>query len=113
LRRILNNWWIYLAQRTFPEAIISETTDLSEAPMIEESMRKWGNKLIREGREEGREEGLRQGMRTMLLQQIRARFGRLPRPVRQRVEAISSMQELQALGRKILLAETLQDLGLG
>ncbi|HEY4561713.1 MAG TPA: hypothetical protein VIJ36_01975 [Thermoanaerobaculia bacterium] len=52
------------------------------------------------------------GTREILLQQIRLRFGRVPKTVRQRIEAISSMRELRALGRKIALAETLQDLGL-
>lgn len=77
--------------------------------MIEESIRRWGNKLMKEGREEGLQQAT-DATRKILLQQIRLRFGRLPSAVRQRVEAMSSMQELQALGRKIVLAKTLQDL---
>jgi predicted transposase YdaD len=112
LRRILNSWWIALAQRTFPGAIISGTLDTTEAPMLEESAKRWVSQLLQEGRKEGRQEGLIDGMREMLLQQIKLRFGRVPRTVRQRIEGISSMRELRALGRKVILAETLQDLGL-
>jgi hypothetical protein len=108
LRRILNSWWISLAQRTFPGAIISGTLNITEAPMLEESARRWKRQLLKEGRQEG----MLDGTRGILLQQIKLRFGRVPRTVRQRIDAISSLQELQALGRKIVLAETLQDLGL-
>jgi hypothetical protein len=52
-------------------------------------------------------------LQKALLQQMTLRFGRLPRNVRQRVETISSMRELQGLARKVVLAKTLQDLGLG
>lgn len=112
LRRIFNSWWISLAQRTFPGAIISETLDLTEAPMLEESAKRWRRQLLQEGRQEGRQEGMIAGTREVLLQQIKLRFGRIPGTVRQRVEAISSLRELRALARKVVLAETLQDLGL-
>ena len=49
----------------------------------------------------------------MLLQQMTVRFGRLPANVRQQIEEISSLQELRKLGRKVLRAKTLQDMGLG
>jgi predicted transposase YdaD len=116
LRRVLNDWWISLVHRTFPGVIISGTLDLMEAPMLEETAQEWKKQWIKEGRKEGREEGLRSGqnaMRKVLLQQMTLRFGRLPKTIRQRVEAISSMPELQALARKVILAESLQDLGLG
>jgi predicted transposase YdaD len=115
LRRVLNDWWISLVHRTFPGVIISETLDLMEAPMLEETAQEWKRQWLKEGRREGREEGLRTGqmeMRKVLLQQMTLRFGRLPKAVRQRVEAISSPQELRALARKVILAESLQDLGL-
>jgi predicted transposase YdaD len=79
--------------------------------MLEESAKRWVRQLLQEGRQEGRQEGI-DGTRELLLQQIKLRFGRVPRTVRQRIEGISSMRELRALGRKVILAETLQDLGL-
>jgi hypothetical protein len=79
--------------------------DLLEVPMLEETVREWEKQIRREA---GR--GV---MQKMLLQQMALRFGRLPKNVRQRVEAISSTRELQGLGRKVVLAKTLQDLELG
>ena len=102
-RRILNNWFISLVHRTFPGAIISETMDLMEAPMLEETAQEW--------REQARREGEVAGMRELLFQMMTTRFGRLPAGVRAKVEEISSKQELRKLGRKVLAAKSLQHLG--
>ena len=84
--------------------------------MLEESARRWRRQLLQEGRQEGWQEGFQEGMldgpRGMLLEQIKLRFGRVPRTVRQKINAISSMREMRAMSRKVILAETLQDLGL-
>ena len=110
-RRTLNNWFISLVHRTFPGAIISETMDLLEVPMLEETVQEWRTQLLKEGRREGRQEGEVAGMRQLLLQQMTTRFGRLPAGVRLQVEEISSKQELRKLARKILAAKSLQHLG--
>ena len=106
-RRTLNNWFISLVHRTFPGAIISETMDLLEVPMLEETVQDWKKQLLKEGRREGEAAGMRQ----LLLQQMTTRFGRLPAGVRLQVEEISSKQELRKLARKILAAKSLQHLG--
>jgi hypothetical protein len=108
LRRTLNDWFISLVRRTFPGAIISETMDLGEAPMLAETVRKWEKQIRREERKEGQAEG----MRKLLLQQMAQRFGRVPARIRQQVGEIP-VPELRKLARKILAAEALQDLGLG
>ena len=102
-RRILNNWFISLVHRTFPGAIISETMDLLEVSMLEETAQEWRKQALREGEIAG--------MRELLLQQLTTRFGRLPAGVRQQVDEISSKQELRKLGRKVLTAKSLQHLG--
>ena len=51
-------------------------------------------------------------MRKLLLQQMTQRFGCLPVQVRRRVEEISSIAELNKLGKKLLSAKSLRDLGL-
>jgi hypothetical protein len=102
-RRILNDWFISLVRRTFPGVIISETMDLMEAPMLEETAQEWRKQALREG------EVL--GMRDLLLQMMTTRFGRLPDGVRQRVAEISSKQELRKLCRKAQVATSLQQLG--
>ena len=119
LRRTLDAWVLSLFRRTFPGAIISETTDLEEIGMLEETAvewrRQWKREARREGLQEGRQEGLKEGvvaMRKLLLQQMTQRFGRLPVQVRRRVEEISSIAELSKLGKKLLSAESFRDLGL-
>jgi len=107
-RRTLNNWFISLVQRTFPGAIISETMDLLEVPMLEETVREWEKQIRREERREGEI----MGVRKLLLQQMTLRFGRLPAGIRPKVEAISSAQELRKLARKVLSVKTLEEMGL-
>ena len=131
LRRTLDAWVLSLFRRTFPGAIISETTGLEEIGMLEETAvewrRQWKREARREGLQEGRQEGRKEGrqeghqeglkegvvaMRKLLLQQMTQRFGRLPVQVRRRVEEISSIAELSRVGKKLLSAESLRDLGL-
>jgi flagellar biosynthesis/type III secretory pathway protein FliH len=72
-----------------------------------------GRKQGREqGREEGREEGLEKGRaearREMLLEQLHARFGRLPRSVPERVQAADTAQVKRWLLR-VVTATTLAE----
>jgi len=77
--------------------------------MLEENLRRW----IEKNRKERFQEGQVLGLRGALLEQMTLRFGRLPANVRRQIEEISSVQELRKLGRKILRAKTLEDMGLG
>jgi hypothetical protein len=126
LRRIIDAWFAGVVRRTDPGAIMQVGANLEEVPMgLEENMIRWRDEAIkqglregrREGRQEGRREGRREGqiqaLREMLLDLLAQRFGRLPAHVRPQVERISSLQELRKLGRKVLRAKTLQDMGLG
>lgn len=85
--------------------------------MLEETLIKWRDEIRKEARQEGLKEGLQEGrvlsLRKMLLQQMTLRFGRLPKPVRSRVEQITSTQELEKLTRKVLSATSLEEMGLG
>jgi putative YhgA-like transposase len=109
LRRIVDAWTMGAIKRVYPDAIIPEALNLEEASMLEETLLKERNRIQKEARREG---GLL-SLRTMLLDLMTERFGRLPASVRQRIEEISSVQELRKLGRKVLRAKTLQDMGLG
>jgi predicted transposase/invertase (TIGR01784 family) len=113
LRRSFRTWLSAIARRTFPDGIIPEGVNLAEAPMLEETLIEWRDKLRREGQKEGRREGRREGRKEALLQQMTLRFGRLPKEVRSQVEQITSPQKLNALTKKILSAKSLRDLGLG
>jgi putative YhgA-like transposase len=122
LLRILGAWFADVVRRTDPGGIIQVGANLEEVPMgLEENMIRWREEAIREGLREGRQEGRREGRREgqiqarreMLLELMAQRFGRLPARVRRQIEEISSLQELRKLGRKVLRAKTLQDMGLG
>jgi putative YhgA-like transposase len=110
LRRAVDAWIMEVVQRAYPEAIIPEGMNLEEAPMgLEETLIRDRDRIQKEARREG---GLL-SLRTMLLDLMTERFGRLPASVRQQIEETSSIQELRKLGRKVLRAKTLQDMGLG
>jgi len=83
-----------------PGAIIPEGVP----SMLEENLRRWNDKTRREGQIQAR--------REMLLEQMTLRFGRLPAKVPRQIEGISSLQELRKLGRKVLRAKTLEEMGL-
>jgi uncharacterized protein DUF4351 len=90
---------------------------LREAPMLEETLIKWREQIARQAGREARREALREGRlqarREMLLELLTQRFGRLPANVRRQIEGISSIQELRKLGRKVLRAKSLEEMGLG
>jgi predicted transposase YdaD len=113
LRRSFTVWLKSLLRRTFPGVRIPEAIDWKGVSMLEESAREWAMQYRREGRKEGRQEGLVEGMRKVLLRQMAVRFGRIPRGVRRQVEQVTSVQELDKLTRKVLAAESLEEMGLG
>ena len=64
-----------------------------------------------EGRLEGHEEGRQEGRRELLLDQLTVKFGPLPVELVARVKALTPA-ELERVGRAILSAPTVEDLGL-
>jgi len=76
----------------------------------------WAEKLeqkgLEKGREEGREEGLLTGKRETLLRQFSAKFGAVAETTTARVEAIDSVDELDALLERVLTATSLDDMKL-
>jgi hypothetical protein len=83
----------------------------------------WAERLEAKGREEGLQKGFEQGiqqglqdglkaLREVVLSQLEQRFGPLPEEVRERVEAISSLQRLTRLGQQLLTAPALGSLKL-
>jgi putative YhgA-like transposase len=99
LRRTVHAWFTWVVRRRFPDAILPEGIHLKEAPMLEETLVKWRDNIIREERQK------------VLLEQMTARFGRLPREIRSQVEQISSAEELRKLARRVLKAKSLQEMG--
>jgi hypothetical protein len=101
-----------LLQRTFPGVIITSLENLEDSAMLEENMRAWARKARHEGKVEGLREGI-EALQGSLLDQLSQRFGRLPMKVHTQVKGITSLQELSKLMRKVLLADSLDELGLG
>jgi len=70
------------------------------------------NPLIEQGRQEGIQQGMQQGKQSFLLQLLNAKFGQLPALVDQKIRAITSEQELDRLGMRVLTANSLDEMGL-
>lgn len=79
--------------------------------MLAERVIEW----TREWKEEGRKEVLREftdRLRRLVLRQLDQRFHPLPAAALHQVEAIQSLDELESLAERILIASSLAELGL-
>jgi predicted transposase YdaD len=76
----------------------------------------WAEQLEAEwhekGVEAGVEKGVERGVRQTLLRQLGLRFGPLSEEVRRQVEAIHSVERLNQIAEQILIARSLEELGL-
>jgi predicted transposase YdaD len=72
----------------------------------------WMEKIEKKSRKEGRAEGLREGKREALLRQLETKFGPLPEEVASQVRAVESIEELDACLDRVLVAASLDDMGL-
>jgi len=113
LREHFTAWLRHLLRRMQPGVIIPQISDLEESAMLEETLTEWLDGVRREWRRAGREEGQIEGMRRVLLQQLAQRFGTLPLEVGRRVRAITSERKLRSLAKRILVAGSLAEMGLG
>lgn len=75
----------------------------------------WSERLEAKGWQKGLEEGIEQGLeqvRRILLRQLSLRFGPLSASVRQRVDAIHSVDRLTRLAEQVLVARSLDEIDL-
>jgi hypothetical protein len=80
----------------------------------------WAERMIEKGRVEGREEGREQGLkagliegkRETLIRQLTTKFGSLSEEIRSRVQALESVTELDAYLERVLVATSIDDMGL-
>jgi predicted transposase YdaD len=100
LRHDFTGWLLRLLHRLRPGVTISEVVELEDVAMLEETLMEW--------QEQARVEGMRQ----LILRLLEQRFGALPQKVLRQLRAISSPQTLE-LGGRILIADSLQAMGLG
>ncbi|HZF13843.1 MAG TPA: hypothetical protein VFE33_34045 [Thermoanaerobaculia bacterium] len=76
----------------------------------------WSQRIAAEGMEKGLQQGLQQGLRALrkvVLSLLEQRFGPLPEETRAQVEAISSLDRLTRLSKRVLTARSLAGLRLG
>ena len=121
------------------EARSLEEAQTMLAERVKEWTREWKQEGLQEGRKEGRKEGLQKGRKEglqegqqkglqegrqkglqegarafqdFLLSEMAERFGPVPEPIRRRVEETQDLDELKKLGKRLLAAAFLSDLGL-
>ena len=84
------------------------------AERVIEWTQQWKEQGLREGRREGRQEGRQEGQiqeaRAMILQAIRARFGRVPRDVTAALKRLTTPETLHTLHRHAVTCPTLDAL---
>lgn len=77
----------------------------------------WADRMRAEGHEQGliqgREQGRAEVARSLLLYQLRQRFGRLSTRVERQLGAIRSVDRLVELAQKVLVVKSVKELGLG
>jgi flagellar biosynthesis/type III secretory pathway protein FliH len=69
---------------------------------------KYHSRGIAEGKKEGLAHGVREGRAALVTRQLEKRFGALTPQARTRIEA-ASVSELDAIGERLLTANTLDD----
>jgi hypothetical protein len=133
LRKSVHTWLTQvLLPARFPGLSLPEAQSLKEVhTMLAEHVIEWTQEWKEEGLQEGRREGLQQGLQQGLLQgrtegiqkgvrafqdfllsEMSERFGPVPETIRRRVEEAQDYEELKKLGKRLLAAASLDDLGL-
>ena len=121
LRRAFSVWISNVILPRVRGTPVTSTEDLEETySMLSETIKKWKADWRREGLREGRREGVREGRRegrqigrqegaaAILLQVLRARFGRLPAGTRERLRD-ASPDQLSHWSRRVLNAQRLDE----
>jgi predicted transposase YdaD len=78
---------------------------------LQKGLQKGLRKGLQKGRREGLEKGRREGLQDFLLSEMAERFGPVPETIRRRVEAIQDFEELRKFGKRLLAADSINDLG--
>ena len=60
----------------------------------------------------GFQQGVKQGKRDLLILQLMAKFGELPQSVTDQIQGMTTNEELDQLGIRLLTAESLEEMGL-
>lgn len=99
------NWARMLAGLRYNRKLISSI--LKESDMLEESV--IYQDILRKGRKQGLQQGVEQGERKLTLRLLERRFGKLSRPVQQKIERLV-VEQVEALGEALLDFQSKEDL---
>ena len=75
--------------------------------MLEENLREWHQRGLRRSHKKG----LLEGAQMVVLRQIEHRFGPVPKAIQTHIKRITSVEELERLADKIVVAGSLHDMG--
>src|SRR6185295_13137662 len=76
----------------------------------------WADRIEAKAMKKGREGALHEGadhLRRLVLRHLGQRFGKVPAPLRKRLAAIRSLDELSAIADRIFEVQSIEELGLG
>ncbi len=79
---------------------------------IEEGIQQGIQQGLEQERQQGLQQGLQQGKRLFLIQLLATKFGELPQSVTDQIHRMTTEEELDQLGVRLLTAESLEDMGL-
>ncbi|MFQ5628869.1 MAG: DUF4351 domain-containing protein [bacterium] len=69
-----------------------------------------GQELIQMGEKKGIEEGIPKGIRQVLLKQIAARFGTVPKEIHDKLQTIDSPDSLERIATMLLTIQSIDEL---
>ena len=72
----------------------------------------WIEEGIQQGLQQELEQAVQQGKRLFLIQLLATKFGELPQSVTDRIQGMTTEEELDQLGIRLLTAESLEEMGL-
>jgi flagellar biosynthesis/type III secretory pathway protein FliH len=89
-----------------------EVEQVQRSNFIQDWIEQAEKRGIQQGRQEGLQQGALQKAQSILVRQLRAKFGRLPRPMEKQIRTINSEEELDQLSLRVLTANRLDEMGL-
>jgi len=109
---LLANWvetYLQLAGRD--AADFEKLRALATNREIKSMQMTWAEKMEKEYTEKGRREGVR-SLREVVLELLGQRFGEVPVKVKRKVQKIDSMDRLTEMAKKVLVVQSLDEMGL-
>ena len=79
---------------------------------IEEGIQQGLEQARQQERQQGLQQGLQQGKRLFLIQLLVAKFGELSQSVTDQIQGMTTDEELDQLGVRLLTADSLEEMGL-